>query len=65
VIEWPALAESLLPAERLTIYLSHLTDTKRALRFHADGERYLDLLQQFKDQAFAHTDGTPETRDRP
>src|SRR3954454_15691227 len=40
VIEWPALAEPLLPAERLTIYLAHLTDTKRALRFHATGTRY-------------------------
>ena len=65
VIEWPALAESLLPAERLTIYLSHLTDTKRALRFHADGAHYLDLLQQFKEQTFAHAEGTTETRERP
>ena len=65
VIEWPALAEPLLPAERLIIYLSHMTDSKRALRFHADGARYLDLIQQFKEQAFTHADEAPETRDRP
>ncbi len=54
VIEWPALAAPLLPAEHLTIYLTHLTDTKRAFRFHAEGTHYQALLQQFKDQAFSH-----------
>jgi tRNA threonylcarbamoyladenosine biosynthesis protein TsaE len=62
VIEWPGLADELLPAERLTLYLAHMTETKRALRFHADGARYLDLLQQFKEQAFAHADQGPEGR---
>jgi tRNA threonylcarbamoyladenosine biosynthesis protein TsaE len=60
VIEWPELAEPILPAEHLTVYLTHLTDTKRALRFHAEGPRYLELLQQFKDQAFAHQE--PDSR---
>ena len=54
VIEWPQLAQDLVPPERLTIYLAHLTETKRALRVHADGARYEELMQSFKDQAFAH-----------
>jgi tRNA threonylcarbamoyladenosine biosynthesis protein TsaE len=54
VIEWPELAAAVLPAEYLIVYLTHLTDTKRALRFHAEGTHYLELLQQFKDQAFSH-----------
>jgi tRNA threonylcarbamoyladenosine biosynthesis protein TsaE len=62
VIEWPELAESILPAEYLRITLTHLTDTKRALRFHGEGSRYLELLQQFKDQSFSHADLTPEPR---
>jgi tRNA threonylcarbamoyladenosine biosynthesis protein TsaE len=62
VIEWPELATSLLPAEYLIIYQTHLTDTKRALRFHAEGARYLELLQQFKEQSFAHADLNPDPR---
>ncbi|MDQ2806639.1 MAG: tRNA (adenosine(37)-N6)-threonylcarbamoyltransferase complex ATPase subunit type 1 TsaE [Chloroflexota bacterium] len=53
VIEWPARAAGLLPAHHLTIYLSDVTDTKRALRFHAEGVRYVELSEQFKGQAFA------------
>jgi len=53
VIEWPERAAGLLPAEHLTVYLSDITETKRALRFHAEGTRYTDLLEQFKQHAFA------------
>ncbi|HMA33238.1 MAG TPA: tRNA (adenosine(37)-N6)-threonylcarbamoyltransferase complex ATPase subunit type 1 TsaE [Chloroflexia bacterium] len=53
VIEWPERAAGLLPAAHLTIYLSDIAETKRALRFHAAGARYTDLLERFKSQAFA------------
>jgi tRNA threonylcarbamoyladenosine biosynthesis protein TsaE len=54
LIEWPERAAELLPEQRLTVFLSDLSETKRALRFHADGARYVDLLELFKGQAFAH-----------
>lgn len=53
VIEWPERAAGLLSAEHLAIYLSDIAETKRALRFHASGPRYAELLEQFKNQAFA------------
>ncbi|MGI8589036.1 MAG: tRNA (adenosine(37)-N6)-threonylcarbamoyltransferase complex ATPase subunit type 1 TsaE [Chloroflexia bacterium] len=53
VIEWPERALGFLPKEHLTVYLSDMTETKRELRFHAEGRRYADLLEQFKKQAFA------------
>ncbi len=53
VIEWPERAAGLLPAQHLTIYLSDLTETKRALRLHAEGQRYVELIEQFKGLAFA------------
>ena len=53
VIEWPERARDLLPSEGLTIYLSEITETKRALRFHAAGSRYIELLELFKQQSFA------------
>jgi len=53
VIEWPERAKGLLPDGFLQIILTDLTDTKRALRFHAEGSRYVELAEQFKDQAFA------------
>ena len=53
VIEWPERAKGLLPDQFLQIILTDLTDTKRALRFHAEGSRYVELAEQFKGQAFA------------
>lgn len=53
VIEWPERATGLLPSQFLKIILTDLTDTKRALRFHAEGGRYVELAEQFKGQAFA------------
>lgn len=53
LIEWAERAESLLPAERLSVYLSYLSDTKRALRFVPHGQRYEALLAQLKQTAFA------------
>ncbi len=53
VVEWPERAKGLLPDHFLKIILTDLTDTKRALRFHAEGSRYVELAAEFKDQAFA------------
>jgi tRNA threonylcarbamoyladenosine biosynthesis protein TsaE len=59
VIEWPERAAGLLPEERLTVYLSDIAETKRALRFQAEGARYAALLEEFKSHAFA-TGAVPE-----
>jgi tRNA threonylcarbamoyladenosine biosynthesis protein TsaE len=52
VIEWPEHAESILPAERLWVRLAVLDETRRTLRFIAQGERYEGLLEDFKRAAF-------------
>ena len=52
VIEWPQEAAPWLPAERLMVRFAHLSETKRTLRFYAVGERYLHLLEKFKQDAF-------------
>lgn len=44
VIEWADRAENELPDERLSIYLSYVSDTSRELGFLAEGERYEKLL---------------------
>ena len=57
VIEWPERAGAFWPPDRLTVYLSDIAETKRALRFHADGPHYVGLLERFKGQAFAAASG--------
>lgn len=52
VIEWPERAESILPAERLWVRLATLDETRRTLRFMAQGERYQRLLEDFRRAAF-------------
>ena len=52
VIEWAERARELLPEERLWITLHYLDDTKRELCFDVSGERYEQLLQYFREQAF-------------
>jgi len=52
VVEWPQEAEQWLPDERLTVHLTHLSETKRTLRFYAQGARYLELLERFRTDAF-------------
>ncbi|MEO8287201.1 MAG: tRNA (adenosine(37)-N6)-threonylcarbamoyltransferase complex ATPase subunit type 1 TsaE [Chloroflexota bacterium] len=52
VIEWPEGATAWLPPERLLVKLQHLNDTKRTMRFFATGERYRQLMEQFKREAY-------------
>jgi tRNA threonylcarbamoyladenosine biosynthesis protein TsaE len=48
VIEWAERAEDELPDERLSVYLSYVTETSRELGFLAEGERYEKLLVDFR-----------------
>lgn len=52
MIEWPERITELLPADRLWIELSHVTETRRKLRFVAEGERSTALLKDFRRSAF-------------
>jgi len=52
VVEWPGQALAALPPEHLWIELSVISETKREMYFTAAGQRYCDLLQQFKARAF-------------
>ncbi len=51
-VEWPAGAASWLPSEYLMVRLAYLNETKRTLRFFATGERYQQLIEQYKREAF-------------
>jgi tRNA threonylcarbamoyladenosine biosynthesis protein TsaE len=52
MIEWAERIQDILPESRLWIDLRHVSETRRGLRFQADGERPLDLLNQFRKSAF-------------
>lgn len=52
MIEWPERIEFLLSADRLWIDISHLSMTRRKLRFTAAGDRSAKLLEEFKRSAF-------------
>lgn len=53
LIEWAERAGEWLPPEHLAIYLQHLSETKRVLRFVPRGARYEGLVAEFKKTAFA------------
>ena len=46
-------AEDLLPDEYLTVELHHLEETKRRIVLHSPSQRFIDLLEAFKQAAFA------------
>jgi tRNA threonylcarbamoyladenosine biosynthesis protein TsaE len=48
VIEWAERAEDELPAESLSVYLSHVSDSGREIGFLAEGGRYEKLLQDIR-----------------
>jgi tRNA threonylcarbamoyladenosine biosynthesis protein TsaE len=48
VIEWAERAESELPEERLSVYLKITGKKTREIRFEANGERYIDLIDLLK-----------------
>jgi tRNA threonylcarbamoyladenosine biosynthesis protein TsaE len=51
-IEWPLEATAWLPDDRLTVRFSHLSETKRTLRFYARGTRNRDLLEAFRKETY-------------
>jgi tRNA threonylcarbamoyladenosine biosynthesis protein TsaE len=48
VIEWADRADDVLPAERLSVYLTHVDDKSREIGFLAEGERYKKLLEDLR-----------------
>lgn len=50
VIEWADRAEEALPAERLSVYLTHVDDRSREIGFFAEGGRYEKLLEGLRGQ---------------
>jgi tRNA threonylcarbamoyladenosine biosynthesis protein TsaE len=52
LLEWPGRIAALLPEARLTIALSWVDDSRRRLRFEAQGDRYLRLLHEYRKTAF-------------
>ena len=53
LVEWAEHAGDWLPDAHLAIYLQHLSETKRVLRFVPRGARYEQLVADFKKTAFA------------
>ncbi len=52
VVEWADRVPETLPAEHLWIELRHIAETKRGLLIKAVGNRYQELLREFKRAAF-------------
>ncbi|NJP05159.1 MAG: tRNA (adenosine(37)-N6)-threonylcarbamoyltransferase complex ATPase subunit type 1 TsaE [Chloroflexaceae bacterium] len=52
LIEWADRAATWLPQEHLAIYMQHLAEDKRILRFVPQGKRYYDLVETLKQTAF-------------
>jgi tRNA threonylcarbamoyladenosine biosynthesis protein TsaE len=52
IIEWPQRVAGLLPESNLTIALSWVDDSRRRMRFQANGTRYERLLRDYRKLAF-------------
>lgn len=52
VVEWPERAMDFMPPEHLLVRIGYLSDTKRTIRFRAEGDDYLELLNAFKQGNF-------------
>lgn len=52
MIEWPERISPILPQERLWIGFRHISETRRGVLIKAEGDRALELLQQFRQSAF-------------
>lgn len=53
IIEWADRVTALLPADYLTVELYHLEDTKRRVVLRPHGQRFLRLIETFKQATFA------------
>jgi tRNA threonylcarbamoyladenosine biosynthesis protein TsaE len=52
VVEWAGKADSLWPSEHLRIRLKMVSETKRGVLLGGQGARYIDLLFEFRRNAF-------------
>jgi tRNA threonylcarbamoyladenosine biosynthesis protein TsaE len=52
ILEWPERVASLLPESNLTIGMSWVDDSRRRMRFQANGPRYERLLRDYRKLAF-------------
>jgi tRNA threonylcarbamoyladenosine biosynthesis protein TsaE len=52
LIEWPERVDGLVPAEHLWVYLEHIDEQGREMKFHAIGRRYDDLLEVIRHAAY-------------
>ena len=52
MIEWPERVDDFIPDDRFIIYMRHVTEFKRGLRFEATGPRSKQLLKNFRQRAF-------------
>lgn len=52
LIEWPERAQSIIPGDHLAIFVEHLSETKRRLKFAPHGRRYVELVTALKATAF-------------
>lgn len=53
LIEWADRIKNLLPDEYLTVELHHLEETKRRVVLRPTGQRFLSLVEAFKQATFA------------
>jgi tRNA threonylcarbamoyladenosine biosynthesis protein TsaE len=52
LIEWAERVVEILPRDRLWITFHHLDDSKRRITMQAAGDRYQELIEDFKRVAF-------------
>ncbi len=52
VIEWPERIESVLPKERLWLFLEYIGEEQRRIQFKAQGERYQNFIEELRQSAF-------------
>jgi len=52
IIEWPERIESILPGERLWFLIEHVSDEHRRMFITAQGERFLDILNDLRQEIF-------------
>lgn len=57
LIEWAERVAEILPPDRLWITFHYLDDTKRRITMQAFGDRFQELLEQFKRVAFGVRSG--------
>ncbi len=52
VVEWSEKIAEALPLERMWIQFRYIDEGKRGLLIHASGDRYEQMLKQFRESAF-------------